>query len=172
MVKGGDHMEERSFRTDDNVEEVIRRYSDMVYRLAFARAGSSFDADEIYQEVFLRYIRRKPVFRDEEHRKAWLLRVTVNCSAKLLGSAWRQRTTELTEDIMKSKEIPFETQEDLDLYRELQKLPPDYRMVIHLFYYEDLSTAGIARVLKRRESTVRTQLTRARRLLRDILEEE
>lgn len=153
-------------RLNDPPETVISLYSDMVYRLAFARAGNSTDADEIYQEVFFRYLKKKPVFKEEEHRKAWLLRVTVNCSAKLCGSYWRKKVVTLTED------FHFETKEDTDLYNELQTLPEIYREVIHLFYYEDIPVDEIARLLGRKNSTVRTQLTRGRRLLKNLLEED
>ena len=78
---------------------VIEKYSDMVYRLAYARTGSRHDADDVYQEVFLRYFRKKPVFDSEEHRRAWLLRVTVNCSNTFLSSAWHRRTVGLPEDL-------------------------------------------------------------------------
>ena len=61
-------------------EAMVKKYADMVYRLALVRTGNSWDADEVFQEVFLRYFRKKPVFTDENHRKAWLLKVTVNCS--------------------------------------------------------------------------------------------
>ena len=63
-------MDRQSLRADDCVETVIQFYSDMVYRLAFAKMGTTYDADEVYQEVFLRYIKKQPVFHDEEHRKA------------------------------------------------------------------------------------------------------
>lgn len=61
-------------------EAAVRRYADTVYRLAYARTGSREDAEDVFQEVFLRYVRKKPTFKDEEHRKAWLIRVTVNCA--------------------------------------------------------------------------------------------
>lgn len=61
-----------------DTDQLIRKYSDMVYRLAFARMGTKYDADEIFQEVFLRYLKKYPEFHDEEHEKAWFLRVTVN----------------------------------------------------------------------------------------------
>lgn len=161
-------MEEKTLHANGSVEleRIIRKYSKTVYRLAFARVGNSYDADEIYQEVFLRLIRKKPKFRDEEHEKAWLLKVTINCSKKFLGSAWNKKTMELTED------IPFQEPEYLNLYHELKKLPEKYRMVIHLFYYEQLSTIQIAQLLRRKESTVRTQLTRARQLLKGMIKEE
>jgi len=146
--------------------QVIEYYSDMVYRLAFARTGTKADAEDVYEEVFLRYLKRKPEFESEEHRKAWFLRVTVNCSNTFLSSQWQKRTEGLSE------EIPFTTKEHQDLYRELQRLPVKYRSVIHLFYYEELSVDEIGRILNRKPATVRTQLTRARELLRGMLKEE
>ena len=80
-------------------EETVRRYSDMVYRLAFARTGNTADAEDVYQEVFLRYLRSDPQFTSEEHRKAWLLRVTINCAKKLHAAPWRRRTEPLSETL-------------------------------------------------------------------------
>ncbi len=159
-------MKPQSLRTDDCAEKIIRFYSDMVYRLAFARTGTKYDADEVYQEVFLRYIKKQHIFEDEEYRKAWLIRVTINCSKKLWNSAWKRKIVPLEET------IPFETKEDIDLYNELQQLPPKYREVIHLFYYEDMSLEEISKALNRKNSTVRTQLTRARALLKNLLKED
>lgn len=147
-------------------EKVIERYSNMVYRLAFSRTGTKQDAEDIYQEVFYRYIKKHPDFQSEEHRKAWLLRVTVNCANRFLSSAWRKKRAELPED------LPFEDRRKQELYQELQQLPGKYREVIHLFYYEQLSVEEIAGVLGRKPSTVRTQLTRAREMLRGMMKEE
>ncbi len=153
---------------EESAGAVIEKYSNMVYRLAYARTGSRHDADDIYQEVFLRYFRRKPVFDSEEHRKAWLLRVTVNCSNSFLSAPWQRRTMGLPED------LPYEggRKDHLDLHSKLQMLPAKYRGVIHLFYYEELSVEEIARILHRKPSTVRTQLVRARQRLARILKEE
>ena len=74
-------------------ETVIREYSDMVYRIAFARTGNKADADDIYQEVFLRYIRRKPEFRSEEHAKAWFIKVSVNCARKFMSKNQKNAET-------------------------------------------------------------------------------
>ncbi|HBN57236.1 MAG TPA: RNA polymerase subunit sigma-24 [Lachnospiraceae bacterium] len=148
-----------------NDESVIRQYSDLVYRLAYARAGNRQDADEIYQEVFLRYLKKHPDLENDTHTKAWFIRVTVNCANSLWRSPWK-RYRELAED-----DLILETRETTDLSRALKKLPPNYREVIHLFYYEDLSTDEISRILNRKKSTVRTQLTRARQRLKEILKE-
>ena len=147
-------------------EAVVKKYADMVYRLALVRTGNSWDADEVFQEVFLRYFRKKPVFADENHRKAWLLKVTVNCSKKLQLSLWQKHFVRMDES------IPFTEKEDINLFTYICRLPQKYRDVIHLFYYEDMSCDEIAQLLGRKPSTVRTQLTRARAMLKEILQEE
>lgn len=159
-------MEQQSLRTDDCPESVVKAYSNMVYRLAFSQTRNKSIADDIYQEVFLRYIRKKPNFESEKHRKAWLIRVTVNCCKKMWASSWIKKMVPLNETIV------FEMKEETDLYRELQKLPNKYRAVIHLFYYEDLSIEEISEILNQKPSTVRTQLTRARYKLKEILKED
>lgn len=159
-------MEKRSLRANDCKRENIIKYSDMVYRLAFARSGTRFDADEIYQETFLRYINSDKEFESEEHLKAWLIKVTLNCSKKLMFSLWRRKTQPLDESIV------FEEGMDYELYDSLMKLSPKYREVIHLFYYEDMPIEQIGKVLGRKASTVRTQLTRAREQLKSILEKD
>lgn len=159
-------MEKRSLRANDCKQENIIKYSDMVYRLAFARSGTRFDADEIYQETFLRYINSDKVFESEEHLKAWLIKVTLNCSKKLMFSPWRRKIQPLDESVV------FEEGKDYELYDSLMKLSPKYREVIHLFYYEDMPIEQIGKVLGRKASTVRTQLTRAREQLKSILEKD
>lgn len=142
-------MNEYSFRADDCPEKIIRLYSNTVYRLAFAKTRNKADADDIYQEVMMRYIRKKPHFESEEHRKAWFLRVTINCTKKLWSSAFRRYTEAFAEEMV------FETKEENDLSDYLQKLPEKYRVVIHLFYYEDMSIEQISGLLSRNPSTVR-----------------
>jgi len=168
-------------------ENVIHAYSDMVYRIAFARAGTKADADDIYQEVFLRYIRKAPEFRDEEHAKAWFIKVAVNCSRKFLGGTSKKREvsgewfaeteTDMTGngacgDSQTPEERIFADESKAELYRELQKLSPDARLLLHLYYFEELKTGDIARLLHRKESTVRVQLKRAREQLRMRFEED
>ena len=148
----------------DGTEDLCRAvevYGDMVYRLALAQTHSSHDADDVFQEVFLRYLRAAPVFREEEHRKAWLLRVTVNCCKKLHRSFWRRHTVALSEA------IPAQTQEEGELLALLEGLPVKYRAVLHLYYYEGYDTAEIGAILGRSPGTVRSQLARGRALLRE-----
>lgn len=146
---------------DAGLRQAMETYGDMVYRLALAQTQSSHDADDVFQEVFLRYLRSAPAFREEEHRKAWLLRVTVNCCKKLHGSFWRRHMVALSEA------IPARNQEEQELLDLLEGLPQKYRAVLHLYYYEGYDTGEIAVILGRSPNTVRSQLARGRALLRD-----
>lgn len=150
----------------DSPEAVIRRYSDMVYRLAFARTGNRSDAEDLYQEVFLRYLTKAPAFTSEDHRKAWLLRVAVNCANRFHAAPWRKRTEPLSEALS----VP--APEGEDLWEELRRLPEKDRTVLHLYYYEDMTTEEIAKLLDRNPATVRSQLLRARAKLKKLLVEE
>ncbi len=159
-------MEDSTLCTDESVEQLVQEHARTVYKLAYAQTRNRSDAEDIMQEVFLRYIRRQPAFESAEHAKAWFLRVTCNCLKNFWNSPFRKNTQELVED------IPCETPEESGMQELMRRLPKDYRVVLHLFYYEDMSTAEISRLTGRKESTVRVYLTRARRQLKEILEGE
>ena len=150
----------------EQAEDMIRRHADMVFRLAVARCGNRSDADDIFQDVFTRYLSRRPVFESEEHARAWFIRVTINCSKSLRHSAWRRHTQPLEE--LNAAAAPPER----ELFYALQALPVRDRTLLHLFYYEQLETEQIGALLHTKPATVRTQLVRARRKLKAILEEE
>lgn len=149
-----------------DTESAVERYGPMVYRLAYAQLRSRHDADDVFQEVFLRYHRAAPSFESEAHRRAWLLRVTANCAKSLAASPWRKRSVPL-EDV-----YAYDQPEESGLDAALASLPSKYRSVIHLYYYEGFSTEETARILGRRPSTVRAQLTRARQMLACLLKED
>lgn len=151
--------------TPAELEQVMQVYGTAVYRLAYSMLRSAADADDIYQDVFLRYFQKRPLFRSEEHQKAWLLRVTLNRTKSYTASAWFRRTRPLEEQVF------FPEPEVRELDEALAQLPGKDRRLLHLFYYEELSVREIAALLKQKESTVRTQLTRARRRLGTILKD-
>lgn len=152
-------------------KETILQYSEMVYRMAYSLVKDRYDADDIYQEVFTSYVRKNPQFQSKEHEKAWFLRVTVNYCKNFWKSAWQRRTEGLIEAVRKM-ESPDERVQNPTIIEQVKLLPEKYRIVIHLFYYEDMSVEEIGKVLKSKPSTIRTQLTRARRLLKKRLKEE
>lgn len=149
-------------------DDVVARYGAMVYRLAYARLQNRHDADDIFQEVFLRYVRRGPVFASEEHGKAWFLRTTINCCKNFWMSAWRRRTTALTTET--EAVLVYDTEETAALAQALAELPVKYRTVLHLYYYEGLTAEEIGRLQRVPAGTVRMQLSRGRKLLREKLE--
>lgn len=151
------------FCPERELEEAMGLYQTMVFRLAYSYTRSRSDAQDICQEVFLRYFCRRPPFTSEEHRRAWLLRVTVNRCKSHLSSWWVRRTVPLDD------RIPMPEPEYQELDEVLRQLPEKDRLVIHLFYYEDCTTREIARMMHCTEGAVRTRLTRARQRLGDLL---
>lgn len=147
----------------DSNEDLVQRHGDTVYRLAYARLHSTHDADDVFQEVFLRCFCRAPVFETTAHERAWLVRVTINCCKSLWSAPWRQRIVPLTE------ELAFSAPEETGLNEAMAALSPLYRTVLHLFYYEGYTAEEIARLLHRRPATVRSQLARARAKLGEAL---
>ena len=143
------------------LEMMIEKYSDMVYRLALTRTKSKENSEDVYQEVFLRLSKKMPDFESEEHEKAWLIKVTINCSKNLLNSAFLKHTTEMKEEMM------FETKERHDIYYAVQELPLKYRTIIHLYYYEGYRINEISKILKINESTIKSRLARSRQRLKE-----
>lgn len=154
------------FRHADNdsyKHEIVEKYFDTVYRLALSQTQDTHRADDVLQEVFIRYIKTNKHFESEEHIKAWLIRVTINCIKSSFNNTWTKKTVPLTED------VSFEMPEQEDVYLTVAKLPEKYRLVIHLFYYEQLSVKEISKYLKVKETTVKSQLHRGREMLREML---
>ena len=154
------------FMTREQLNEIVAAYRGMVYRLAYSCLGNSFDADDISQEVFLRMYGYKKQFVDEEHKKAFLIRITVNLCKNLQKTAWMRKRVELDENIPADNHS-YESESMLRNY--VLKLKPNYRAVIYLFYYEGYSVAEIAKILKISETSVTTRLNRARNQLRTQL---
>ena len=160
-------MEKEPLRTGGELEEIIRRYQSMVYGLALARTGSPADADDIFQETFLAYYRAGKVFREEEHRKAWLLRTALNLSRRVTASTYRRKVVPLEEG--EGVALPFREPEENRVWQALQSLGEDYRLPLYLFYFEELPTDRIAKILTLRPGTVRMRLSRGRDQLRELL---
>ena len=152
-----------------SAEELIEKYSDMIYRVAFSRTQNVSDAQDITQDVFLKYLKYTKAgntFRDEEHRKAWLLKVAVNTGNTFVTTAWFRHRASLEE----VGEVAAESKEDKsEVYEAVMDIPEKYRVVIHLFYYEELSIKEICSILNMSETAVKSRLHRARELLREKL---
>lgn len=148
------------------MERMLAAYGRGILHLAYTYLHSQTDAEDVLQDTMVQYLRfAPPVFDSENGRKAWLYKVAANlCKNRLRQSA--RNGGEVPEDFPGGG-IP---EESLHLRDAVSRLPEKYREVIHLFYYEDATTAQIAQILGRREVTVRSELFRARKLLRKELD--
>ena len=158
-------------------EEIIDKYADMVYRIAVNQTGSREEAQDIFQEVFLRLVRCRDRISGEEHAKAWLIRVTINCAKKHQASFWKKKVfleETANEEPDKKAERSYEAVENADspVLRAVKELPEKYSSVVYLFYYEEMSIAQIGRVLGEKEATVKSRLYRARDILKIRLKGE
>lgn len=160
-------METLPRRTSGELEEIIHRYQNTVFGLALAKTGSRTDAEDVFQEVFLAYYQSGKSFADEEHRKAWLLRTTLNLCKRITGSSWRRRTAPLEE--AGAEDFTFRSDEENTVWQALRQLAEEYRLPIYLFYFQELSTRQIAQALGIREGAARMRLSRGREQLRTLL---
>ncbi len=146
------------------LEEAYDAYGAAVYRLAMAFLGQCADAEDVTQETFCRLLFRAPPFADENHRKRWLLRVAANLCRNQLRGFWRKRVTQLEDT------IPAIAPKELEALNAVMALPEQYKLPIHLYYYEGYSVAEIAEILKLGQSAVKMRLKRGRELLKIELE--
>lgn len=148
-------------------EGILEEYGNSILRLAYSYLHSLADAEDVLQDTLIQYIRSAPTIENATHEKAWLLRVAINISKNKIKYKKRRDTTELDEGLVSVDE------QDLQfVWEAVKNLPIIYSEVLHLFYHEDYSTAQIASILTKKETTVRSLLHRAREKLKIILKEE
>jgi RNA polymerase sigma-70 factor (ECF subfamily) len=161
-------MKTETYIKENDIRKAISTYGDTVYKIAFAYCKSHADAEDVYQDVLTKYFQHSELFESNTHEKAWLIRVTINCSKSFLRSSWHKRIIPIAD----YQEEAVRKEDSNDLLEAVLELPVKYREVIHLYYYEGYSTKEIALILNRRETTVRTQLQRGRDILRLKLKED
>ncbi|WP_297955773.1 RNA polymerase sigma factor [uncultured Ruminococcus sp.] len=150
--------------------ELYDKYHNTVYRMAFSYCRNKADAEDIMQEVFIRLFNTNADFDDEQKEKSWLLKVTVNKCRDMFRSL-RYRYS-LNSVPLEEAALTYETPEESEVYHAVMSLPVKYRVVIHLYYYEDYSVREIGAITGNNESAVQTQLYRARKKLKEILGKE
>lgn len=151
---------------NQKAEEILGHYGNSILRLTYSYLHNMADAEEVLQDTLIQYLKTAPAFENESHEKAWLFRVAGNLSKNRIDYNRIRSTDELNEALV------AEQREDLSfVWDAVKMLPVKYREVIHLFYYEDISTAQIAQILQEKESTVRSRLMRGREKLKSILKE-
>lgn len=158
-----------------DIDRLMRQYGSLVLRQAYFYLKDRHKAEDVCQEVFLRMYKKQPQLPDEQSEKAYLLRVTINLCKDVLKSAWHRRVTPMIEGYdapnpaMGPEADAVQNEEKQQLYRAVLNLPEIYKDVILLFYYHDLPTGQIAKILGIPEVTVRTRLMRARNRLETAL---
>lgn len=152
-----------------STKELVSLYQNSLFVIAFNVCKNAQDAEDIVQDTLIQYYISKKEFDNEQHIRAWLIRVAINKAKNVNRTFWRQNKLSL-EDYMGS--LTFETPGDEHLFETVMSLPEKYRIAIHLFYYEDYSVREIADILKLSESNVKVRLSRGRDMLRKILKEE
>ena len=152
---------------NDEFQKALMLYKDTVFRIAYAYCKNHFDAEDVSQEVFLKLYRHGSRFNDQNHEKAWLIRVAVNQSKDLLRRKW-------VSSLFRGKDCiaGFASENMSEILEAVFSLPLKYRMPIHFYYYEDYSIKEIAEILGVSETAVQTQLQRARVMLRKKIREE
>lgn len=163
----------------NSVESVISNYGDMIYRIAFSITKNKSDADDVFQDVFLKYVKQVNTyddFKNEEHLKRWLIRVCINCGKDVASSTWSKHVSmDSYDDDGNMMDIPIDSRIDettevsMDLKNALNGIPAKYRTVIYLFYFEQFPVKEITQSMGVSSTLVRVYLTRARKLLKDRL---
>ena len=151
------------------LELLIDRYQKNLFAAAFNVCANAQDAEDVVQDTFLQYYSANKQFSDEEHIKAWLLRVAINKAKDMTRRSRRKNTVSLEE---LTTDIPFEDPEVETFFDEVMNLPEHYRVAIHLFYYEDMAVKDIANCLQISEGSVKMRLSRGRDLLKERLTED
>ena len=170
-------MESRAMRTEEEIEQAMRRHGSAVYVVALAQTRSREDAQDVAQDVFVSLLTCGKSFRDDDHLRAWLLRATVNRCADVYRSPWKRKVQAMPEgepDIGGVEAGPEDAAlrelERTQVWRALKRLPESLRATAVLFYIEEHSVREIADIMQCRQGTVRVRLARARRQMRDVFE--
>ncbi len=153
--------------TDETISRIVKQYSSMLLRIACTRLDSAADAEDAVQEVFLKLLDSRPVFRDAGHEKAWLIRTTLHRASDIRRKAERKN---IPLDELIQTAAPKD--EGAVLLAAVRALPEKYSAVIHLHYYEGYSIQEIAKLLGLPAGTVGVRLARGRERLRQMLKEE
>ena len=153
--------------TDENIERVIRVHGDRLLRMCAVMLGNADDAEDAVQETVIRYFQKAPQFENEEHEKAWLLRVASNRCRDMLRFRRRHPQTDIDSLYDLAAEQPA-----CDILDALMTLPEKFRLVMLLYYVEEYRVGEIARIIRKTPSAVKMRLHKGRKLLGEIYRKE
>lgn len=153
-------------RSEQEVNRAIERHADTVRRLCMIHLKNYADTEDIFQTVFLKYVLSSVSFENEEHERAWFIRVTINACKDLLKNFFRSHMVSMEEVLEQPAEIEQDHREVLEA---VLSLPARYRDVVYLYYYEEYTAPQIGRILGKNVNTIYTLLNRAKKILREKL---
>lgn len=154
----------------ENIGQLLEDYGDMIMRIAYTYMKNQADAEDVVQDVFMQVIDKRPQFNDATHRRAWLIRATINLCKNKLNTFWQRNKCSLDSIAPPAADDTIDTSNDV--LEAVFSLPEKYRIVVYMFYYEGYTTEEIATLLAKNHATVRSHLRRARAQLKDLLKEE
>ncbi len=156
-------------RSPEDIKRAVENHADMVRRICLVHLKNEHDTEDVFQNVFMKYMLYRGPFENDEHEKAWFARVTINACTDWLRSLSRRRWVPL-ETVLEECSMPDETSREV--LEAVLQLPERYRQVIYFYYYEGYSAVEIADILGKKKNTVYTWLSRAKGILRKNLEGE
>lgn len=162
-----DNLAKTSESTCDKVSIALEKYSAKVYRICFMYLKNKAEAEDAFQDVFLRFMQSKTEFESDEHEKAWICRVAIN-RCKDIVKSFHYKVVSLDN----VAELKFESEQDNTVIDAILNLPQKYKDVVYLFYCEGYKASQIADILRSNENTIYSQLSRARSLLKERLGED
>lgn len=154
-------------KTEEEIRELVSKYSSLIFRISYCILCNSADAEDAVQETFLRYLTKAPEFTSEEHRKAWLIKVSANVSKNMLMFRLRRETVNL-EDI---EDIGID-ERDYETFELIMSLPAKHKIVMTLYYVEGYKSKEVAEIIGISEEAVRKRLQKGRELLKNEIEKE
>ena len=160
-------MEHISERTAEDIEAVISKYGNMLYRMCVLMLKNESDAEDVVQETMIKYYQKSPVFKDDEHEKAWLIKVAANKCRDLLR--FRVRHPQVEDNFLTNLSCDST---DSGIIEALTSLPEKFRLVMTLYYIEDYRIEDIAKIIGKTSSAVKMRLHKGRKLLEKIYREE
>ncbi|QAA33838.1 RNA polymerase sigma factor [Clostridium manihotivorum] len=158
-------MTKKSQYDCDYCSYVVETHGNTVYKICKLYLKSEADVEDVFQQVFLTLIEKKPSFKDSEHEKAWLIKVASNKCKDFLKNYWNKNTISI-----ENVDSPIEENSSNEVITAVAALDNNYKLVIFMYYYQGYSTSEISEILKVKEATIRTRLKRAREKLKEKLE--
>ena len=160
-------LTQKNNRTEENIEEIVNKYSSLIFRISYCILCNPDDAEDVVQETFLKYITKAPEFNSEEHRKAWLIKVSANISKNMLMFRLKRESV----SIYDVQNVGI-SENDYETFELIMSLPSKHKIVMTLYYVEGYKSKEIAEIIGISEEAVRKRLQKGRELLKIEFEKE